>query len=96
MYERGAHGKLTDSGDWREDIDLDSHRYMLEDTRLGLSFLVSVGRWAGVATPVAEGLLNIASAVTGKDLYQQGRTFERLGLADKGPAELQAILHQGV
>jgi opine dehydrogenase len=96
MYGRGAHGKLTDSGDWREDIDLDSHRYMLEDTRLGLSFLVSVGRWAGVATPVAEGLLNIASAVTGKDLYQQGRTFERLGLADKSPAELQAILQQGV
>lgn len=94
MYGRGAHGKLTDSGDWREDIDLDSHRYMLEDTRLGLSFLVSVGRWAGVATPVAEGLLNIASAVTGKDLYQQGRTFERLGLADKNPAELQAILQQ--
>ena len=96
MYGRGAHGKLTDSGDWREDIDLDSHRYMLEDTRLGLSFLVSVGRWAGVATPVAEGLLNIASAVTGKDLYQQGRTIERLGLADKSPAELQAILQQGV
>ena len=55
-----------------------------------------MGRWAGVATPVAEGLLNIASAVTGKDLYQQGRTFERLGLADKSPAELQAILQQGV
>ena len=44
MYGRGAHGKLTDSGDWRETIDLGTHRYMLEDTRLGLSFLVSTGR----------------------------------------------------
>lgn len=70
MYGRGAHGKLTDSGDWREDINLTTHRYMLEDTRLGLSFLVSVGRWAGVATPVAEGLLNIASTVTGNNLYE--------------------------
>ena len=96
MYGRGAHGKLTDSGDWREDIDLQSHRYMLEDTRLGLSFLVSVGRWAGVATPVAEGLLNIASAITGKDLYLEGRTFENLGLAHHSKAELQAILLQGV
>ncbi|ENW81785.1 hypothetical protein F909_01469 [Acinetobacter sp. ANC 3929] len=96
MYGRGAHGKLTDSADWREDIDLQSHRYMLEDTRLGLSFLVSVGRWAGVATPVAEGLLNLASAVTGKDLYQEGRTLESLGLAQKTKAELQATLQQGV
>lgn len=96
MYGRGAHGKLTDSGDWREDIDLQSHRYMLEDTRLGLSLIVSVGRWAGVKTPVAAGLLNIASAVTGKDLYAEGRTFESLGLANKSKQELQVILKQGV
>lgn len=95
MYGRGAHGKLTDSGDWREHIDLKSHRYMLEDTRLGLSFLVSVGRWAGVATPVAEGLLNLASAIVEQDLYQNGRTFENLGLADKSKAELHSILQQG-
>lgn len=96
MYGRGAHGKLTDSGDWREDINLTTHRYMLEDTRLGLSFLVSVGRWAGVATPVAEGLLNIASAVTGNNLYETGRSFEKLGLAQKTKAELNEILQQGV
>ena len=55
-----------------------------------------MGRWAGVATPVAEGLLNIASAITGKDLYLEGRTFENLGLAHHSKAELQAILLQGV
>lgn len=96
MYGRGAHGKLTDSGDWREDIDLEAHRYMLEDTQLGLSFLVSVGRWAGVKTPVAEGLLNIASAVTGRDLYAHGRTFESLGLANVTKQELSEILQKGV
>jgi opine dehydrogenase len=31
MCGRGTHGKLTDSGDWREDIDLQKHRYVLED-----------------------------------------------------------------
>jgi len=96
MYGRGAHGKLTDSGDWREDIDLQEHRYMLEDTRLGLSLIVSVGRWAGVPTPVAEGLLNIASAVTGRNLYAEGRTLENLGLADKSKQEMYVILQQGV
>ena len=44
MYGRGSHDKLTDSGDWREHIVLTQHRYMLEDVRIGLSFLVSVRR----------------------------------------------------
>ena len=96
MYGRGAHGKLTDSGDWREKIDLQQHRYMLEDTRLGLSLLVSVGRWAGVPTPVAEGLLALASAVTGRDLYGEGRTLENLGLAALDRAQMAAVLQDGV
>lgn len=96
MYGRGAHGKLTDSGDWREDIDLQRHRYMLEDTRLGLSFLVSVGRWAGVPTPVAHGLLSIASAVAERDLYAEGRTLENLGLADLDSEQMQRLLREGL
>lgn len=96
MYGRGAHGKLTDSGDWRETIDLGTHRYMLEDTRLGLSFLVSTGRWAGVPTPVAQGLLSVASAVTGRDLYAEGRTLEALGLAQLTRQAMAALLARGV
>jgi opine dehydrogenase len=96
MYGRGAHGKLTDSGDWREDIDLKTHRYMLEDTRLGLSLLVSAGRWAGVATPIAEGLLNIASAVSERDLYGEGRTFEQLGIASLSRDALSTLLKRGI
>lgn len=95
MYGRGAHGKLTDSGDWREDIDLKTHRYMLEDTRLGLSFLVSAGRWAGVPTPIAEGLLSVASAVSERDLYHEGRTLEQLGLASLSRDEMTALLRRG-
>jgi opine dehydrogenase len=95
MYGRAAHKKLTDSGDWREKIDLRTHRYMREDTALGLSLLVSVGRWAGAPVPVAEGLLAMASALTGEDLYGGGRTLERLGLAQLSPGEMRDILHYG-
>ena len=95
MYGRAAHEKLTDSGDWREDIDLKTHRYMLEDTRLGLSFLVSVGRWAGVAMPIAEGLLSIASPVSERTLYEEGRTLESLGLAHLSRAEMTQLLTEG-
>jgi len=96
MYGRAAHEKLTDSGDWREKIDLQSHRYMLEDTALGLSLLVSIGRWAGVPTPIAEGLLAMASAITGRDLYAEGRTLESLGLADLSREEMTQRLQEGM
>ena len=51
-----AHKRLVDSGDWREHIDLHTHRYMTEDTVLGLAFLASVARWAGVDAPLAQRL----------------------------------------
>ena len=95
MYGRAAHEKLTDSGDWRENIDLKSHRYMLEDTRLGLSFIVSVGRWANVNTPVAAGLLAIASAVAERDLYSEGRTLENLGLDKLSHEDMTDLLRNG-
>ena len=70
---------------------------MLEDTRLGLSFLVSTGRWAGVPhAPVAQGLLALASA-TGRDLhlYAEGRTLENLGLSALSRADMRALLQEG-
>lgn len=95
MYGNSAHEKLTDSGDWREKIDLQTHRYMREDTAIGLALFVSAGRWAGQPMGVGEGLLALASAITGEDLYAAGRTFENLGLAGDSPADLQERLHHG-
>lgn len=96
MYGRAAHERLTGSGDWREKIDLRRHRYMLEDTRLGLSFLVSVARWAGVPAPVASGLLAIASAAVGENFYASGRTLESLGLAGLSRDEMTRLLNRGI
>jgi opine dehydrogenase len=90
-----AHRKLVDSGDWREHIDLRAHRYMLEDTVLGLAFLVSVARWAGCDVPVAAGLLALAGAILGRDLRRGPRTLEALGLASLSPDEFRRLLEQG-
>ncbi|MDZ4729652.1 MAG: NAD/NADP octopine/nopaline dehydrogenase family protein [Xanthomonadales bacterium] len=95
MYGRGAHEKLTDSGDWREHIVLTEHRYMLEDTRYGLSLLVSLGKWLNVPTPVAAGFLSIASAIVGRDLYQEGRTLESLGLDKLSRSQMHDLLQNG-
>jgi opine dehydrogenase len=92
MYGRAAHDRLTDSGDWRETIDLARHRYVREDVAEGLAFLVSVAEWAGVACPVARGLLAIGSAMLGEDLRACGRTLERLGLAGLSRAEMRRRL----
>ena len=92
MYGRRVHKKLTDSKDWRERIVLTEHRYMREDVALGLAFLVSVCEWAGVACPVARGLLALGSAVLGRDLRATGRTLENLGLAGRTRDELRKAL----
>jgi opine dehydrogenase len=96
MYGRKVHKKLTDSKDWSEKIVLADHRYMREDIEQGLAFLVSVADWAGVACPVARGLLSIASAVLGRDLRASGRTLENLGLAGLSRESMRALLRDGL
>ena len=90
-----AHKRLVDSGDWREHIDLHTHRYVTEDTELGLAFLASVARWAGVDAPVAHGLLAITGGFLGRDLRNGPRTLDALGLAGLDRAALQRRLHDG-
>ena len=90
-----AHKQLVKSGDWREHIDLYSHRYVTEDIVLGLAFLASAARFAGVDAPVAHGLLAVTGGFLGRDLRRGPRTFEALGLAGLPPDELTRRLHDG-
>jgi opine dehydrogenase len=92
-----AHDRLTESGDWREKIDLRTHRYMREDVAYGLAFLVSVARWAGFRAPVASSLLALASAALGEDLMAGSpRTLEALGLARLDRQAMQRLLQDGL
>ena len=90
-----AHKKLVKSGDWREHIDLHTHRYITEDTELGLAFLASAARYAGVDAPVAHGLLAIVGGFLGRDLRAGPRTLEALGLAGLSSDALRRRLHDG-
>ena len=90
-----AHKQLVKSGDWRENIDLYAHRYITEDTELGLAFLASAARFAGVDAPIAHGLLAIVGGFLGRDLRKGPRTLEALGLSGLTPAELKTRLHDG-
>lgn len=96
MYGNLAHDKLVGSGDWHEHLDLKTHRYMQEDIGLGLAFLVSVGEWAGVPCPVAQGLLAVAEAVSESDFSKNGRTMATVGLADRDQLYVQTMLREGL
>jgi len=95
MYGNAAHERLVDSGDWREDLDLITHRYMREDLLTGLSFMTSVADWCGVPAPVATGLHAIGSAIcdTGEPL--PSRTLHSLGLNALTRSEMFIILWEG-
>jgi opine dehydrogenase len=92
-----AHDRLTQSGDWREPIDLTSHRYMREDIVYGLAFLVSIAQWLKIPAPVANGLLSLAGAVIGEDILATSpRTLSAMGLANLSRAEMTSLLHAGL
>jgi len=90
-----AHKRLVDSGDWREHIDLQQHRYVTEDIVLGLAFLASVARWAGCEAPIAHGILAITGAYLGRDLRRGPRTLESLGLDGLSREAMTALLRDG-
>lgn len=90
-----AHKKLVKSGDWRERIDLYTHRYVTEDTELGLAFLASAARFAGVEAAIAHGLLAIVGGFLGRELRRGPRTFESLGLASMDREALRRRLIDG-
>jgi len=91
-----AHKKLVKSGDWRETIDLHTHRYITEDTELGLAFLASVARWSATDAPIANGLLAIVGGFLGRDLRYGPRTLEGLGLAALSRDALARQLQEGM
>lgn len=96
MYGKSSHEKLTASGDWRERIDLRSHRYMREDIALGLVFYLSLANWAGIGMPIAEGLVALASAVVDEDLRKGTRSWEALALANESRESLRRMLRLGL
>ena len=68
------------------------HRYYTEDFSNGLLPLVELARVAGVNTPVAESLLNLARAAGLEEAIAAGRTLERLGLEGLSLREIKMLV----
>lgn len=95
MYGPQSRSSLVESGDWREPVDLFSHRYMREDVALGLGFLVSVAEWAGCEARVARALLEIAGSLCDERFENGERSLRGLGLAQYGREQMNRLLQEG-
>ncbi|MCC7107135.1 MAG: NAD/NADP octopine/nopaline dehydrogenase family protein [Chloroflexi bacterium] len=65
------------------------HRWLWEDTLTGTVPMVSLGRALGRRLPLLEGCLAFAEAILERDLWSEGRTVERLGLAGLTPEQIR-------
>jgi len=72
---------------------LDS-RYVDEDVPMGLCLMSSLGKKAGVLTPVCDALVSVAGALRQRDFRGQGRTLEKLGLGDMAIEEILSLVNQ--
>lgn len=68
------------------------NRYLTEDVGYSLVFLTDLARRLGLATPVMDSVITIASVVLHRDFRaESARTLETLGLDGLSPAELTAL-----
>jgi len=64
-------------------------RYLFEDIPTGLVPLSCLGAALGVKTPTMNAVVELGSALLGRDLRAEGRTLERLGLAGLSAEEIR-------
>jgi opine dehydrogenase len=95
MFYGVAYDQTRTRSVWHEKLDFE-HRYVTEDVALGLVLWSSLGRRLGSPTPLSDAFVAVASAVNGVDYGVQGRTLERIGLADVPLARLQEWLRDGL
>lgn len=68
-----------------------NHRYILEDVPMSLVPIASIGDMLGVRTPTIRSIIQLASAVHGRDFWKEGRTVERLGIKGMSVKEIRFL-----
>lgn len=66
-------------------------RYIEEDVPFSLVPIASVGKKFGIPTPTIDSLIQLASILNNKDYWADGRTLERLGIANMSLRDLRLL-----
>ena len=93
MYGNLAHDKLISSENWRENIDLYSHRYIIEDIKEGLVFMYSLAIKLNIKVPITSSLLDISSVILNEDIKKTGRTLKNLKINNISIPKLKKVLN---
>jgi opine dehydrogenase len=71
-------------------------RYLTEDLPNGLVFLSSLASQYSVPTPTCDAFIQLWEVISGQNFREQGRTMERLRLADLSADRLKKYLDTGL
>jgi opine dehydrogenase len=71
------------------------NRYVTEDIPFGLVAWASLGDSLGVDTPIMDSLVEIGSAIMGKNCWKEGRNLEKMGLAGLDLKQIKDFLENG-
>jgi opine dehydrogenase len=71
------------------------HRFFNEDVPFGLVAIAELGRAAGVPTPCADAVIDVASIVAARPFRREGLTRARMGIGGMGAAEVSILLETG-
>ncbi|MBW2571751.1 MAG: NAD/NADP octopine/nopaline dehydrogenase family protein [Deltaproteobacteria bacterium] len=71
------------------------NRYVTEDIPFGLVAWASLGNATGMDTPIMDSLVEIGSAIMGKNCWKEGRNLEKMGLAGLNIKQIKAFLEDG-
>jgi opine dehydrogenase len=68
------------------------HRFLVTDVGSGLVAWSSLGKVAGVPTPTIDAVVQIASALTKRNFFEEGRNLRNLGLEGKTVEQIMAFV----
>ena len=71
------------------------HRYFTEDIPVGTVVRYHLAKKFRVAVPVIESLINLGSAICGRDFLKEGRSLKDLGIADMTQAQIMRYVKTG-
>lgn len=71
------------------------HRYIFEDIPCSLVPIAGFGHQYGVDTVTIHAMVRMANIIHGKDYWREGRTMEKLGVADMSVQELHRYVETG-
>ena len=72
------------------------NRYITEDVPVGCHVYHELGKKFGIATPVIDSMITIASVMTGQDFYKTGVKLEDLGIGHLDKDQLLKYLNEGI